>query len=86
MSAATLSAKFQISIPKDVREEMGLKPGQKFEFLRIGRTLKLVPQPRMEDLFGLGRGTKGARFGPKGPGPKADQRGQVQILSSNEKN
>jgi len=56
MSATTLSAKFQISIPKDVREEMGLKPGQKFEFLRIGRTLKLVPQPRMEDLFGIGRG------------------------------
>jgi len=56
MSATTLSAKFQISIPKDVREAMGLKPGQKFEFLRIGRTLKLVPQPRMEDLFGLGRG------------------------------
>jgi AbrB family looped-hinge helix DNA binding protein len=53
MSATTLSAKFQISIPKDVREEMGLKPGQKFEFLRIGRTLKLVPQPRMEDLFGI---------------------------------
>lgn len=56
MSATTLSAKFQISIPKEVREEMGLKPGQKFEFLRIGHTLKLVPQPRMEDLFGLGRG------------------------------
>ena len=56
MSAATLSAKFQISIPKDIREEMGLKPGQKFEFLRIGRTLKLVPQPRMEDIFGIGRG------------------------------
>lgn len=56
MSATTLSAKFQISIPKDVREEMGWKPGQKFEFLRIGRTLKLVPQPTMEDLFGLGRG------------------------------
>jgi AbrB family looped-hinge helix DNA binding protein len=56
MSATTLSAKFQISIPKDVREEMGLKPGQKFEFLRIGHTLKLVPQPRMEDLFGIGRG------------------------------
>ena len=56
MSSTTLSAKFQISIPKDVREEMGLKPGQKFAFLRIGRTLKLVPQPRMDDLFGLGRG------------------------------
>jgi len=62
MSVTTLSAKFQISIPKDVREEMGLKPGQKFEFLRIGRTLKLVPQPTMEDLFGLGRGANPDRL------------------------
>ena len=80
MSATTISAKFQISIPKDVREEMGLKPGQKFEFLRIGRTLKLVPQPRMEDLFGLGcganpdgvrdRNDRDARLSKPGPAKK----------------
>lgn len=73
MSATTLSAKFQISIPKDVREELGLKPGQKFEFLRIGRTLKLVPQPRMEDLFGLGRGAN--------PGGYRDRNDRADRLS-----
>lgn len=56
MSSATLSSKFQISIPKDIREEMGLKAGQKFAFLRTGRSLKLVPQPKIEELFGLGAG------------------------------
>jgi AbrB family looped-hinge helix DNA binding protein len=56
MSTTTLSAKFQISIPKEVREDMGLKPGQKFTFLRMGRTLKLVPQVGIDELFGLGRG------------------------------
>ena len=56
MSTAVLSSKFQISIPKDVREAMQLKPGQRIAFLRIGDTLKLVPVPRVDDLFGIARG------------------------------
>ena len=56
MSTAVLSSKFQISIPKDVREAMQLKPGQRIAFLRIGATLKLVPVPDVEDLFGIARG------------------------------
>jgi len=56
MSVATLSSKFQISIPKDVREAMNLKPGQRMAFLRIGSTLKLVPVPKIEDLFGIAKG------------------------------
>ena len=62
MSTATLSSKFQISIPKELREEMGFKPGQKFAFLRIGRTLKLVPQPTIGELFGLAEGAKTDRL------------------------
>ena len=80
MRAATLSAKFQISIPKDVREEMGLKPGQKFEFLRIGRTLNLVPQPRMEDLFGLGRGAN-----PDGYREREDRDARLSKLATAKK-
>jgi AbrB family looped-hinge helix DNA binding protein len=56
MSIATLSSKFQISIPKDVREAMHLRPGQRIAFLRIGSTLKLVPVPDIEDLFGIAKG------------------------------
>ena len=56
MSTAVLSSKFQISIPKDVREAMHLKPGQRIAFLRIGATLKLVPVPRVDDLFGIAQG------------------------------
>lgn len=56
MSSAVLSSKFQISIPKDVREAMHLKPGQRIAFLRIGSTLKLVPVPHVDDLFGIARG------------------------------
>ena len=56
MSIATLSSKYQISIPKDVREALHLKPGQRIAFLRVGSTLKLVPVPDIEDLFGIAKG------------------------------
>lgn len=56
MSVATLSAKFQISIPKEIRDSMKLKAGQRLTFIQIGKTLKLVPQPGIDDLFGIAKG------------------------------
>jgi AbrB family looped-hinge helix DNA binding protein len=56
MSSATLSSKFQISIPKDVREALGLKPGQKLAFINTGTSIRLVPQPAILDLVGIARG------------------------------
>lgn len=53
MTSATVSSKFQILIPKDVRESMNLKPGQKLDFIQIGGTLRVVPQRSMKDLFGM---------------------------------
>ena len=55
MTSTTLSTRFRISIPKDICREMKMKPGQKFELLRIGRSLRIVPQPDIIDLFGLGK-------------------------------
>lgn len=56
MSIATLSVKFQLSIPKDIREAMHLKPGQQMSFLRVGKSLRLVPVGKFEDLFGMCKG------------------------------
>ncbi len=56
MSTTTLSSKFQISIPKEIRESMKLKAGQKLAFIQIGKSIKLVPQPSIDDLFGLAKG------------------------------
>jgi AbrB family looped-hinge helix DNA binding protein len=53
---ATLSSKFQISIPKEIRDSMNFKPGQKLAFLCIGKSVRLVPQPKLEDLLGIGKG------------------------------
>ncbi len=57
MSAtATLSSKFQISIPKEVREREGWKAGQKFVFLPKGGGFVLVPVPQPKELFGIAKG------------------------------
>ena len=62
IATATLSSKYQISIPKEVRDSLNLKPGQKLAFLCIGKSVKLVPQTRIEDLFGIGKGADPAGY------------------------
>ena len=53
---ATLSAKFQISIPKAVRNARHWKAGQQFAFIPKGAGVLLVPVPRPEDLSGIAKG------------------------------
>ena len=55
-AVTTLSSKFQISIPKEVREKEGWKAGQRFVFIPKGAGYLLVPVPRIEDLFGIVKG------------------------------
>jgi AbrB family looped-hinge helix DNA binding protein len=53
MSATTtLSAKFQISIPKSVRTAQHWAAGQKFAFIPKGAGVLLVPVPDADALFG----------------------------------
>ncbi len=57
MSASTtLSSKFQISVPKEVRERQNWKAGQKLVFIPKGSGVMLVPVPKIEDLFGIAEG------------------------------
>ncbi len=53
---ATLSTKYQISIPKKVRESQNWKPGQKFAFIPKDGGYLLVPAPHINDLFGIAKG------------------------------
>jgi AbrB family looped-hinge helix DNA binding protein len=56
MNAVTLSSKFQISIPKEVRESQGWKPGQRLAFIPRGNGYELVPVPKLKDLRGIAKG------------------------------
>jgi AbrB family looped-hinge helix DNA binding protein len=58
MSVVTVSPKFQIVIPKDIRKAMGLRPGQKaevFASLTEGR-IEIVPRRPMRELRGFLKG------------------------------
>lgn len=55
---ATLSPKFQISIPKAVHTARQWRAGQVFAFIPKGEGMLLVPVPRREDIAGLARGAK----------------------------
>lgn len=53
MNTATLSSKFQICIPKEIRESLHLKSGQQFIFLTKGDGIYLVPKRNISDLKGI---------------------------------
>lgn len=59
---ATLSTKYQISIPKAVRQVKGWKAGQEFAFLPKGTGVLLVPVPEASDLAGLAEGADPSQF------------------------
>ena len=55
-ATAKLSEKFQISIPKEVREARDWRAGQRFAFVPHGSSYLLVPVPSRNELFGLAEG------------------------------
>lgn len=56
LPVTTLSSKYQISVPKSVRDSQNWKPGQKFAFVPRGKGYALVPVPTREELFGSMKG------------------------------
>jgi bifunctional DNA-binding transcriptional regulator/antitoxin component of YhaV-PrlF toxin-antitoxin module len=57
MSAiATISSKFQISIPNEIRGHPTLQPGAKVAFIAKPKGFLIVPVPKREDLAGMARG------------------------------
>ena len=61
-ATATLSEKFQISIPKAVRDANQWKAGQQFVFLPKDGGVMLVPLPEIEDLIGIAKGAETADY------------------------
>jgi AbrB family looped-hinge helix DNA binding protein len=61
-NTATLSSKFQISIPKAIREAMHWSAGQEFVFLPKGDGLLVMPVPELEQLRGLAKGAHAENY------------------------
>ena len=56
MSTVTVSSKYQVVIPKDVRDRLRIRPGQKVEAFAVGGRIELVPVRPIEELRGFLRG------------------------------
>jgi AbrB family looped-hinge helix DNA binding protein len=56
MTTLTISPKFQIVIPKAIREMLGLRPGQRIQAIPYEDRIELIPVRRMKEMRGFLRG------------------------------
>ena len=52
IGVATLSSKYQVVIPEEVRQPLGLRAGQQFYFVAKGGIIHLIPQIGLKQLKG----------------------------------
>ena len=62
----TISSKYQVVIPKPVREHLHLKPKQKLTVIEKENMLILIPQQPLESLKGIASGADISRYRDKG--------------------
>ncbi len=56
MASTTISPKFQIVIPKEVRDKLHLSPKQRLQVLEKGGVITLVPEVSLKSLKGVLKG------------------------------
>lgn len=58
MTTVTLSTKYQLVIPRDVRDRLALEPGAKLTVIEKGGILYMIPERPLAELRGVARGTR----------------------------
>jgi AbrB family looped-hinge helix DNA binding protein len=58
METVKVSPKFQVVIPKKVREELQLKPGQELQIYILDQTIRLHRPRSIKELRGIAKGMK----------------------------
>lgn len=56
MTAVTVSPKFQVVIPKEIREALGIISGQKIQMLTYQNRIELIPLKSMREMKGFLKG------------------------------
>jgi len=56
MSALTISPKYQVVIPKPIREKLRLLPGQKIQAVVYNNRIELIPLRPIKELRGFLKG------------------------------
>lgn len=56
MPSVTVSPKYQVVIPKAIRESLKLRPGQKMQVTEYAGRIELVPEREIRELRGFVKG------------------------------
>ncbi len=56
MQSVTVSPKFQVVIPKEVRDSMGIISGQKIQVLTYKNRIELIPVKPIKNMKGILKG------------------------------
>jgi AbrB family looped-hinge helix DNA binding protein len=56
MDSVTISPKFQVVIPRNVRDSMKLSPGQKVQVIQYNNRIELIPEKDITQMRGFLKG------------------------------
>ena len=56
MKVVTVSPKYQVVIPRDVREMLSIKPGEKMQVINYANRIELVPVKKIKTMRGFLKG------------------------------
>jgi AbrB family looped-hinge helix DNA binding protein len=56
MQSVTVSPKYQVVIPKTVRDSLNLRPGQKMQVIEYAGCIELIPERDIQELRGFVKG------------------------------
>lgn len=56
MELTTVSSKFQVVIPQEIRQLFKIEPGQRIMFIPYQRSIRLVIVPTIEEAEGMFKG------------------------------
>ena len=56
MEEVTVSPKFQIVIPRRIRQSLDIQPGQKVQLIRYGNRIEVIPLRPVQETRGFLRG------------------------------
>ena len=60
METVKVSPKFQVVIPRKVRQALGIRPGQKIQVLVYQNRIEFIPVKRMKEMRGFLKGIDSA--------------------------
>ena len=56
MQSVTVSPKYQVVIPKTLREALNIRPGQKMQVVKYAGRIELIPERDIKELRGFIKG------------------------------